>query len=110
MRRHRAQQHQRGHAEGDAVLRAVDFFDQQIVAGLDVAADAAVHPANRKAHQRHAQNQPTMLQPRVGGPIQRKQKQRRGRARQRANHKGDRQPARQIGQQATQFLNKGVIH
>ncbi|MOA43026.1 hypothetical protein D3C78_1651350 [compost metagenome] len=76
VRDHRAAQHQRRHAQRDDLLRVVDLVDQQVVAGLDLLAEAQVEPADREAGQRQQPDQPAVLRAGGGRPVEGKEEER----------------------------------
>ncbi|KAI1697408.1 hypothetical protein Ddc_19721 [Ditylenchus destructor] len=110
VRHDRAAQHQRHHAQRHDLLGVVDLVDDEVVAGIHAAADLQIEPAHREARQRQAPDQPAMALAGLRGPVQREQEHGGGRAGQRRDHAGQRQPAPEVGQQGEgswEWLKRG---
>ena len=89
MRGHGGEQNQRSHAAGNAGLRIVDFFQDEIVAALTILARPVIHQADGDAADGQQIEQPGMGQARVGGILQTAEKDRRRRAAQTPTRRQD---------------------
>jgi hypothetical protein len=91
-----AKQDQRGHANRDDLVGIVDLFEDEVVAGLDGAADVPVEEADGETGEGQKGDHPEVLVADAGGPLQRDQEDGGGGAGHDADGGGDGQPAQEI--------------
>ncbi len=103
MRDDRAHQDERRHPQRHDLPGIVHLVDQQVVARLDAVAHLHVDPADHRARQRQAPDQPMIGVAGLGGQFERAQEQRGSRPRQDGDADGQQQPSRQVRQQVEVF-------